>query len=93
MNDGEASSEQVRTDGRALQRLIELLKALGSIEQLALVHTNDPEKAAVLGEMVKEAFPNLQDLISVDVTSVLGVHLGPGTAGVACVASLSGKAV
>jgi DegV family protein with EDD domain len=91
MNDGEATSEQVRTDGRALQRLIELLKELGSIDQLALVHTNDPEKANALGELVKEEFPYLQDLISVNVTSVLGVHLGPGTAGVACVAALSGK--
>jgi fatty acid-binding protein DegV len=71
--------------------LIELLKELGSIEQLALVHTNDPEKATALGELVKEEFSYLRDLISVNVTSVLGVHLGPGTAGVACVAAPSGK--
>ncbi|MBN1313957.1 MAG: DegV family protein [Anaerolineales bacterium] len=90
MNDGEATSEQVRTDSRALQRLVDLVQELGSIEQLALVHTNAPEKAATLGEFVKEEFPYLAEPISVNVTSVLGAHLGPGTAGVACVAAPSG---
>ncbi len=86
MNDGVASSERVRTQRRAYQRLIQLVHDLEPIEQLALVHTNAADRAEALWEQAKHLFAHIQDPLSVDVTPVLGVHLGPGTVGFACVA-------
>jgi DegV family protein with EDD domain len=86
MNDGVASSERVRTQQRAYQRLIQLVRELGPIERLALVHTNAPDRAETLWAQAKSLFPDITDILSVDVTPVLGTHLGPGAVGFACVA-------
>ncbi len=87
MNNGVASSERVRTNGRAMQRLIDLVQGLGEIEQLALVHTNAVEKAHALWHQARHHFRAMAEPLAVDVTSVLGVHLGPGAVGFACVAA------
>ncbi len=87
MNDGVASSERVRTDGRAFARLIQLASAVGPLEQLALVHTHAAEKADRLWQQARHLLPGVTRPLSVDVTPVLGVHLGPGAVGFACVAA------
>jgi DegV family protein with EDD domain len=87
MHDGEASSERVRTERRAFERVIELVSELHPLEQLALVHTNAAEKAEVLWEQAKHLFPDFANPLSVDVTPVLGAHIGPGAVGFACVAA------
>ncbi len=87
MHDGVATSERVRTLGRAYQRLIELAREAGPLEQLALVHTNAADRAATLWERVKHLVPSIADPLSVNVTPVLGSHLGPGAVGFACVAA------
>jgi DegV family protein with EDD domain len=86
MNNGVASSERVRTQRRAYDRLLHLVRELGPIEQLALVHTNAADRAATLWGQAKGYFPRITDPLSVDVTPVLGTHLGPGAVGFACVA-------
>ena len=85
MHDGVATSEKVRTSGRALNRLIETIAGLGPLDQLALVHTRAAEGAMALWEQTKQLFPHIANPISVDVTPVLGAHLGPGVVGFACV--------
>jgi DegV family protein with EDD domain len=87
MHNGVAASERVRTNRRAYRRLVSLVEQVGPISELALVHTNAAEKAQRLWEMVKEHAPAIKNPLSVDVTSVLGVHLGPGVVGFACVAA------
>ena len=87
MHDGEPSVHQVRTDRRAMQRLLDMLTALAPFEELALVHTNAPEKLAQLRERARHLFPGDRDPIEVDVTPVIGTHIGPGAAGFACVSA------
>ena len=87
MNDGVASSERVRTQSRAYERLEILVSDLGPLEQLALVHTNAPSKADALWEQVRSRYPQITQPLSVDVTPVLGTHLGPGAVGFAAVAA------
>jgi len=87
MNDGVASSERVRTQKGAYERLIQLMRELGPVEQLALVHTNAADRAANLWGQARELFPHIADPLSVDVTPVLGTHLGPGAVGFAAVAA------
>ena len=84
MHDGKPGAERVRTKERALQRLIEMTAELGELEQLALVHTNAGEEADALWQQAKHLAPDLVTPLSVDVTPVLGAHLGPGAVGFAC---------
>lgn len=84
MHEGKPGAERVRTKERALQRLIEMTAELGELEQLALVHTNAGEEADVLWQQAKHLSPDLVTPLSVDVTPVLGAHLGPGAVGFAC---------
>jgi DegV family protein with EDD domain len=85
MNLGDPTSDRVRTKERAIQRLINLLNGVGSLEKLALVHTNAPQAADQLWERVKANFPDLPKPWSVNVTPVLGTHLGPKVVGFALV--------
>lgn len=84
MHAGNPGAERVRTKERALQRLIEMTAELGELEQLALVHTNAGEEAIALWQQAKHLAPDLVTPLSVDVTPVLGAHLGPGAVGFAC---------
>ena len=86
MNKGQPTAERVRTRDRALKRVIQLTEELGSLEKLALVHTNAPDGAKELGERAKHLFPDERKPVSVDVTPVIGAHIGPGVVGFACVA-------
>jgi len=86
MYDGQAISETVRTRKRAFERLIQLVSDLGPLRQLALVHTNAPKDAEMLRQQAQYLFPDDRTPLSVDVTPVIGAHIGPGAVGFACVA-------
>ncbi|MBN1668890.1 MAG: DegV family protein [Anaerolineales bacterium] len=85
MNRGEPTAERVRTQKRALDRLVQLVTALGPLEQLALVHTNARQTADELYHKARHLFPGDEKPLVVDVTPILGAHLGPGVIGFACV--------
>lgn len=85
MHAGEPTAERVRTRARALERVIEYVRELGPLEQLALVHTNAPQEAQDLYQKAKYLFKNQEEPLSVDVTPVLGTNIGPGVVGFACI--------
>ena len=85
MNQGEPTSDRVRTRERALKHLLHLIKNVQPFESLALVHTNAPEAAENLWKRVIAHFPDLPNPLSVNVTPVLGAHLGPNAVGFALV--------
>lgn len=87
MHEGEPGVHQVRTDRRAMQRLLDMLSDLAPLEELALVHTNAPEKLKELRERARHLFPDGKEPVEVDVTPVIGTHIGPGAAGFACVSA------
>ena len=60
MNDGEYDMERVRTRKAALARVVELLGGLGSLEELALVHTHAPEEAEALARQASHLIPEVQ---------------------------------
>jgi DegV family protein with EDD domain len=91
MNDGDPGIEQVRTSKRAIQRLIDKLTDLHPLEELALVHTNAPEKIEELRQRARHLFPEGRDPITVDATPVIGAHIGPGAVGFACVSAGKGR--
>ncbi len=81
MNDGEFEMERVRTRRAALARVLELLKGLGPLEDLALVHTHAPEEAEALGRRASHLVPEGASFLSAEVTPVIGTHIGPGAVG------------
>ena len=87
MHEGDPTGERVRTYRRAIERVIQLVRDLGELERLDLVHTNAPGKAEELREKSKDLFPQGAGPLSVDVTPALGANIGPGVVGFACIKS------
>lgn len=87
MHNGKPESEKIRTSAKAIRRLIELLSEVSPIEKLALVHTNDYEGVQALWQQTRHLFPDIHNPIAVNVTPVIGAHIGPGAVGFACVAA------
>ena len=80
--DGEIDvMDKVRGRKKVLSRLLEEVeKTGGNIEEqtLALVHSECPEDAGKMKEMLKERFGPKDVLIS-QIGCVIGTHVGPGT--------------
>ena len=87
MHEGDPTGERVRTYRRAIERVIQLVRDLGELERLDLVHTNAPSKAEELREKSRDLFPQGAEPLSVDVTPALGANIGPGVVGFACIKS------
>ena len=85
MHDGKPGSERVRTQDRALKRVVEMLAAAGPLERLAMVHTHASRKIlAELRSMAAHLLPQ-GPILTVDITPVIGAHIGPGAVGFAIV--------
>jgi DegV family protein with EDD domain len=81
MHGGEPQMERVRTRRTAIERVIELVRELGPLEELTLVHTHDDQGTAVLYDQARNLFPGNETPLSAEVTPVIGAHIGPGAIG------------
>lgn len=86
LSHGVAGTERVRTRRRATERLLEMLRAVGPLEQVALLHAHAVDRANELRGLAAEWLP-AGEILTVDITPVLGAHLGPGAVGFAAVAA------
>ncbi len=86
MHDGQPASERTRTRRHALQRLLHLLAAQAPLDRVSLVHTHAPDAAEALRQQAKHLLPD-GEIPSVDITPVIGAHVGPGAVGFACVSA------
>jgi DegV family protein with EDD domain len=84
MYEGQPGAERIRTRSRALGRVVHLLKEVGPLEKVALVHAHAPEQSELLRELAQPLLP-AGELPSVEITPVIGTHIGPGAVGFACV--------
>ncbi len=85
MQDGKPGSERVRTQDRALKRVVEMLAEAGPLERVATVHTHaSREILAELRSMATHLLPQ-GPILTVDITPVIGAHIGPGAVGFAIV--------
>ena len=89
MFDGKAGAERVRTRERATQRLLEMLHDVGNVERIAIVHTHSPERVAELRKQAAHLLPD-GEILSMDITPVIGAHIGPGAVGFAIVGKSKG---
>lgn len=81
MNDGVTATEKIRTVRAAYARLIELIRELGPLEELALVHTHALDRARALYDQARALFPSAAEPLYATVTPVIGAHIGPGAVG------------
>ena len=87
MLNGQPGSDRVRTSGRAEKRLISLLEDRIPIERFALLHTNAHQKAEEFKDKIRDFLPP-GEIFSMDITPVIGAHLGPGAVGYAIVSKI-----
>lgn len=86
MYEGKPGSEKVRTRDRAMKRLQEMLQEVGDISRLAILHTHAPERVAELRAYAAQFLPE-KDILTADITPVIGAHIGPGAFGFAVVSA------
>jgi DegV family protein with EDD domain len=84
MYQGKPVAHRARTQKRATERLLEWLREYAPYERLAIVHAGVPEDAKAMLERVRSFLPN-GDIPIVQITPVLGAHLGVGALGFAAI--------
>lgn len=88
LKDGEAKPiGAIRTTKQADKRMLNFLLQIGDMERLAVLHTNaEPRAKELLNELMKNARMSIpRDILFVNVTAVIGAHLGPNGLGFAAV--------
>jgi DegV family protein with EDD domain len=82
LEDGEVKSlGRTRTRRNALRQLKEITRSWGSLARLAVLHSGIPEEASDLAEELKDCSDTAP--LVVDVTTIIGAHVGPGSMGLA----------
>lgn len=84
MNQGKATAHRVRTQSRATARLLEWLAEYAPFERLAIVHAGVQKEAEDMLQRIKDYLPH-SEIPIVQITPVLGAHLGVGALGFACI--------
>ncbi len=74
---------EARTRQKGIARLIDLARRLGPLERLAILHTNAEQDARRLLQDLNIKLPT--EPLLVNVTTVIGAHVGPNGLGIAAV--------
>lgn len=77
----------VRTNRQVDERMLKFLLEMGEMERLAILHTNaEPRARDLLTELMNTVRMSVpRDILFVNVTAVIGTHLGPNGIGFAAV--------
>ncbi len=82
LNNGDVEQiARVRTFKRMLDKLAELARAMAPLEQLAFLHTDNPDAVETLKEHLSDILPEYT--VTMMVNTALGTHIGPGAVGLA----------
>lgn len=84
MNTGKPVVHRTRTQKNATAQLMTWLEEYAPFERLAIVHAGIQEEAEALKESVRRYWPE-NDVPVIQITPVLGAHLGIGALGFACI--------
>ncbi|MBN2256636.1 MAG: DegV family protein [Anaerolineaceae bacterium] len=85
LTNGAISITKVRTTRSATEHLICMIKNLGPLEELSIVHAHARARAEGLLKLLEEALPRGKETLLVEATPILGVHVGLGAVGVVAV--------
>jgi DegV family protein with EDD domain len=76
---------KIRTRKRSIEHALKMVAELGPFERLAILHVNAPEAAEFLRQQSGHLFPIGQPPITAEITPAIGIHLGLGAIGFACI--------
>ncbi len=88
LTDGEVKAiGAARTTKQGDEQILNLLLESGELERLAILHTNsEPRAKGLLDELMQRARKSIpRDILFVNVTTVIGTHVGPNGLGFAAV--------
>jgi DegV family protein with EDD domain len=81
--DGEAHPiERPRSRDRARRRLVELIRELSPVRQMAVIYSTDPTQAEEVKQELRDLLPE-ENIIETRFGATLGTYLGPNALGVA----------
>jgi DegV family protein with EDD domain len=93
LQEGEAYPlERQRNRGRALKRLMDLASDMAPVQQLAVIHSTEPERAEELRDSLSHLL-SADEVITARFGPVLGTYLGPRALGVAFTRTLDPSAL
>jgi DegV family protein with EDD domain len=75
-----------RTHSKTMEALVNHLGSLGQLENLAILHSNAPALAERFRELIA-SFELPEPVLSINITPILGTHVGPNGLGFASVQS------
>lgn len=78
---------KIRTRTRALEQTIQMVSEFSPFERLAIIHVQAAEAAEELRQQAENLFQTEHPPFIMEVTPAIGVHLGIGAVGFACVAA------
>jgi DegV family protein with EDD domain len=84
MNQGNPVAHRVRTQRKSTERMLEWLNEYAPFESLAIVHAGVQHEAEEMLQQIRHLLPG-KEIPIVQITPVLGAHLGVGALGFACV--------
>ncbi len=79
--------DRVHTASKQMEILIKLCQQHAPLEWIGVTHTHAAGRAGQLAQSVKTLFQVENDIWIEEATPILGVHVGPGALGIACVSS------
>ncbi len=83
---GVLNIDRVRTTRSATEHLIHLVRRLGPLEELSIVHAHASNRAEGLLKLLGESLPIGKETLMVEATPILGVHVGLGAVGAVVIA-------
>lgn len=86
MHLGNPTAHRARTQSRATERMLEWLEEYAPYDRLAIVHAGIQKEAEQMLENVRKFLPD-GNIPIMQITPVLGAHLGIGALGFACVSA------
>jgi DegV family protein with EDD domain len=86
VHDGQVIVEKTRTRKGAQDRLMNLIQEWGALEHAVIVYADRPDRAEELHQLIQQKFPTVNIEMHLQVTPIIGAHLGLGTAGIVCIA-------
>ena len=82
MKNGTPVTERVRTTARAIARLEQILEEHQPYERFAILHSNADKEAQAFRSRIAHLIP-AGEIHSLEITPVIGAHVGPGVVGFA----------
>ena len=76
---------RIRTRKRSVEQALKIVAGLSPFERLAILHVKAPEAAAALWQQSAHLFPQGEAPLTAEITPAVGVHLGLGAVGFACI--------